>query len=149
MIRRHTWRGQLPLALVVLVSALEGCGATDVCACGFGTATAVIFGRVTSPEGTGVPGARVRVEARVAPDCPAIGVDGDATTQSGGVFQSAGLFRLEVGAFEEAAGVCLAVQALPPSDSTELSASAVAHVVVDLAFTSEPDSLEVPLTLTR
>jgi hypothetical protein len=145
----HIWRRQLPFALIALIGSLEGCGATDVCACEIGSATAVLFETVTSPEGAGIPGARVRVEARMAPSCPAIEVHGEATTEAAGIFRSAGLYRMEVRGFEEATGVCLAVVAQPPLDSSGLSASPEARVVVDLAFPGAPDSVEVPLTLPR
>ena len=60
-----------------------------------------------------------------------------------------GGYRVEVLAFEEAADVCLTVRAFPPPDSTALDDSAPVEITADFAFTGEPDSLEVPLTLGR
>lgn len=147
--RPHAALKPLALASILVTNTMTACGTTEVCACTPGAATAVVFGRVTSPEGAGVPGARVSVVPRTGPDCPEAFVEGTAISEGGTIFRDPGLFRVVVLSAVEVTGACLAVQAQPPLDSAGLNASSVEPVTLDVTFTEVPDSTAVALVLTR
>ncbi|HYC33795.1 MAG TPA: hypothetical protein VEB59_16010 [Gemmatimonadales bacterium] len=139
----------IPVMLMLVGAATLACGSTDVCACEFGGATVIVYGTVSSPEGEGVGNATVRVESHPGEGCSDLPASGMSDSRSGADFGGAGLYRVDVIAFEEGTQVCLTVRATPPLDATGLGESAPVEIVADFAFSGEPDSVEVPLTLSR
>jgi hypothetical protein len=129
------------LRLLAAAPALSGC-ATDVCACPPARPSAMVYGRVTSPNGEPVSGAVVRAYSAPASDCYAD--EFGAGMDYGGIpTRSNGTFRMSLGGADARDSICVLVFALPVPGSAGLTVSDTTLVRLAFQFGEPRDSATV------
>jgi hypothetical protein len=114
---------------------------TEVCACPPTPATALVYGRVTSPAVEPVPGALVRAYSAPADGCHADGVGGlDYGLIPAG---SDGSFSMELSGTLEDDSTCVFVFAGPPMELPGLTLSDTTPVVLSFRYGAPQDSVRV------
>jgi hypothetical protein len=127
--------------LLAAVPAFSGC-ATDVCACPPLPPSAMVYGRVTSPNGEPVSGAVVRAYSAPATDCYADGLGGEIDYGSIPT-RSNGTFRMGLAGDDARDSICVFVFARPVPGTTGLTVSDTTLVRLAFRFGEPLDSAHV------